>query len=504
MMRNRIIFIIIAAVMALVLLWATRGRALALGVHTLSADDAALQQVRDLGAQYAVQVLAWRDIEPTRGEFHWEYTDWLLRAADYYHLRVVARLDQTLRWAGSDSTALNAPPDNLNDYGDFVAAVAERCRGRTFAYIIWNEPNLAREWGNRAPDPIAYTALLKLAAARIRAADPDARIVSAALAPTNENNAQAMDDRAFLHAMYAAGARETFDILAAHPYAFAHPPDDPRGTDAGLNFRRMGDLREIMITNGDAAKPVWITEFGYPTETPPEQAALRVGEPEQAHWTARAYEIAREEMPYVQMFTVWNLTRQAPAQNDQAGYSLIRADGSPKPAYAAVRSAQKESPLAAFADSISSLFSAPVPRSEFLVLAPDIVVHLGGSQFSTPWVPLYLNKTPSALWTGAFYLNATDLTYGEPWTLTMELMQVNALDNRVLVNDQPVEPPYLPAEDFASTWVSTQFQVSPNVLHIGRNTVTVLDSKLYPAASRPGFMWDNLQTRNIVLYKPPQ
>ncbi len=498
MLRNRTVFLVVVAVIALGVWWATRGRALPLGVHTLSADDAALQQVHDLGAQYLVQAFTWRDIEPTRGEFHWEYTDWLMNAADYYHLRIVARLDQTPDWAAVNSTALNAPPDNPNDYGDFVAAVAERYRGRIAAYIIWNEPNLAREWGNRPPDPVGYTALLKLAAARIHAADPTARIVGAGLAPTNDNDAQAMDDHAFLRGMYAAGAGTAFDILAAHPYAFAHPPEDSPSADGGLNFRRIEDWRTIMVANNDAAKPIWVTEFGYPTTTSPEQAALRVGEPDQARWTAQAYEIARDEMPYVQMFTVWNLTRQDPTQNDQAGYSLVRGDGSLKPAYATVRAAQKESPAAAFAANFASWFAAPVPRSEVQVLAPDIVVHLGGGQFDTPWVPLYLNKIPSTVFSGAFYLDAADLN-GKLRPLTMELMQVNELDGRVLVNDQSVEPPYLPAEDFTSTWVSAQFQVSPGVLRVGKNTVTVLDSKLFPSAQSPGFMWDNLQIRNIVL-----
>jgi hypothetical protein len=83
----------------------------------------------------------------------------------------------------------------------------------------------------------------------------------------------------------------------------------------------------------------------------------------------------------------------------------------------------------------------------------------------------------------------------------MELMQVNELDNRVLVNDQPVNPPFLPVEDFTNVWVSAGFQVSPNLLHVGRNTVTVLDSKLYPAASSPGFLWDNFQIRDVALSK---
>ena len=240
-MRNRFLLLLALALATAVLFWGTRGRALPLAIHTLHADDSDLQQLHDLGATSVVQVFSWSEIEPTRGEFHWENTDWLLRAAEYYHLRVIARLDQAPRWAANANGALDAPPTNLNDYGDFVAQVAARYRGRIAAYIIWNEPNLAREWGNQPPDPAAYVALLKTASARLRAIDPNARIISAGLAPTNDQNATAMDDRAFLRGMYAAGARGTFDILGTHPYSFANPPDDPRGAHGGLNFLRLQD-----------------------------------------------------------------------------------------------------------------------------------------------------------------------------------------------------------------------------------------------------------------------
>lgn len=499
-MNTRRVFLIIA-ITVLVVFIGTRGRALPLGVHTLRVDDAGLQQVRDLGATYVVQVFAWREIEPTRGEFHWEYSDWLLRAAEYYGVRVVARLDKPPAWATSATAALSAPPQRLDDYGDFVARVATRYRGRIAAYIIWNEPNLAREWGDRAPDPVAFAALLQHAAARLRAADPHARIVSAGLAPTNENSAHAVDDRAFWRALYAAGARDAFDVLAAHPYAFIYPPDDPRGAHAGLNFYRILDLRDIMVAHGDAAKPIWITEFGYTTNTPPNTAQLRVSEEEQARWIPRAYAIAREQMPFVEMFTVWNITREVPPTDEQFGYSLIRADGSPKPAYAAVRALQKESPAATFAASVSAFFSAPPARSAFTVLARDAIVHLGDSEYPSPWVPLYRTKNPSTEWTGEFYLRSVDLQNAprQVWRLTMELMQVNDLGNRVLVNDQPVQPPYLSPEDFTSVWVSAQFEVPADILRVGRNTVTLRAGKMFPAFQQRGYTWDDFQVRNVVL-----
>ncbi len=500
-MKPRIVLVTSFVIALALALGSAQGRALPLGVHTLRADDAELQQIRDLGSQSVVQVFSWSEIEPTRGEFHWEYTDWLVRAAEYYHLRLVARLDRTPRWATGANDALDAPPDHLDDYGDFVAQVAARYRGRIAAYIIWNEPNLAREWGNRPPDPAAYIALLETAAARIRTIDPNARIVSAGLAPTNENSATAMDDRAFQRALYAAGARGAFDILAAHPYAFTNPPDDPRGAHAGLNFRRVQDLRDVMVANGDAAKPIWITEFGYTTDTPPDTANLRVSEDAQARWLPQAYALARREMPFVEMFTVWNLARNDASA--QAGYSLMRVDGSLKPAYAAVRAMQKESPAASLAASVASIFAQPAPQATFTVLARDAFVHLGDSEYSSPWVPLYQTKNPSTVWTGEFYLNASDLPPGgAPWTLTMELMQVNDFDTRVLINDQPVNPPYLPTEDFTSIWVTAQFAVSPQLLRVGHNTVTLRDGKLFPAFQQLGYTWDDFQVRAVAIRKP--
>lgn len=495
------VFVASLGVLIVLAFWATRGRTLPLALHVLRADDASLQQIRDLQGQYVVQVFAWSEIEPTRGEFHWEYSDWLVRAAEYYGLRIVARLDKPPQWAAPASTALNTPPKRLEDYSDFVARVAERYRGRIAAYVIWNEPNLAREWGNQPPDPAAYTQLLKLASAQLRAVDPKALILSAGLAPTNEHGPQAMDDRDFLRGMYLAGALHIFDILAAHPYPFAHSPDDPHSAHTGLNFARLYDVRDVMLANGDSS-PIWITEFGYPTDVPGDDW---LDERKQADWLPRAYTIARDQMPFIELFTVWNLTRESPLADEQASYSLVRPDGSLRPAYVTVRTMEKESPAANAVAHLAPFFSRATPRSTFPVLAQDAIVHLGDSEYPSPWVPLYQTRNPSVEWTGEFYLRSVDFSNTPrqaPWRLTMELMQVNDFDTRVLVNDQPVAPAYLPTEDFTSAWVTAQFQVAGEQLHVGRNTVTLRDGKLFPAFQQLGYTWDDFQARNVVLLKP--
>ena len=126
-------------------------------VRTLSADAHSLALAQQAGFDTVVQLFSWRQIEPTQGQYHWQYPDEVVRGAEYYGLNLVVRLDQHPQWASPITTTLNAPPDDLADYARFVSAVATRYRGRVKAYIIWNEPNLAQEWGGRRPDPAPVT-----------------------------------------------------------------------------------------------------------------------------------------------------------------------------------------------------------------------------------------------------------------------------------------------------------------------------------------------------------
>jgi GH35 family endo-1,4-beta-xylanase len=497
--RVWILFALLVGVLVLVIV--SSPRALPFAVHTIRADDTMLRQVHALGATHLVQVFSWSEIQPSPERWDWEYVDWLVRAADYYNLKIIARLDKPPAWAVNDSNVLNSPPRDLNAYTNFVRRVAERYRGKIAAYIIWNEPNLAVEWGNQPPDARAYAELLRAASDAIRAADPNARVIAAALAPTNENDARAQDDRVFLRALYAAGARAAFDALGAHPYAFALPPDAPRDANYGLNFARLDDWRAVMAANGDAAKPIWITEFGYPTAQPPGYENRVVNETQQAEYLVRAYEQARDQMPFVEMFTVWNMARAVPPSDEQAGYSLVRADGSYTPAYDALRHLDKQPPIA----KLQSLLTVHLPGSTFDVLARDTIVHLGDSEYPAPFVPLYGTRNPSVDWKGAFYLRDADLWGARAthaWTLYVELMQVNDFDSRVWVNDVPLMPPFLPVEDFTSKWVTAQFKIPAHALRVGDNAVSIRDGKLLPPFQQSGFTWDEFQFRSARVVPP--
>src|SRR5689334_4955023 len=119
--------------------------------------------VRDMGFGWLKQQVAWRDVSNARGGYDWYRTDWIVKLAEERGLKLLIRLDHQPIWSQADPSkpVPNGPPGNLEDFGDFCSALATRYAGRIAAYEVWNEPNLAREWGEQPPDPAGYVALLK-------------------------------------------------------------------------------------------------------------------------------------------------------------------------------------------------------------------------------------------------------------------------------------------------------------------------------------------------------
>ncbi|MBV9174401.1 MAG: cellulase family glycosylhydrolase, partial [Chloroflexi bacterium] len=207
-----------------------------------------LDLLRQAGVGWIRQELPWEQIEPgAKGDFTdpkfggstWAKFDDIVDQANAMGLHLILRLDTSPRWAlPADAPDGLSPPVNDQDYWDFVAEVAERYRGRVAAYQIWNEPNLTSEWGHRSPDATAYAALLRGAADRIRAVDPTARIVMAALAPTLTENQDALNELMYLQQLYDAGIRGSFDVLAVQAYGLRGGPDDPRVDVSDVTFSR--------------------------------------------------------------------------------------------------------------------------------------------------------------------------------------------------------------------------------------------------------------------------
>jgi hypothetical protein len=316
-----------------------------------------LALVQEMGFGWVKQQFSWREIEGIeKGQYDWYRSDIIVEAVEQGGLKLLVRLDGQPFWAepADNQYQDNQPPADYQDYFDYCGAVASRYRGRIAAYQVWNEPNLSREWGTRPPDPVAYTALLKGCYQAIKAADPQAIVISSGLAPTGTRSADAMPDSEFLQAMYDAGAAPYFDVLGVNAPGYKAPPELPPAEAAAsaefgggrwFAFRRVEDIRRIMLQNGDGHKQVAILEMGWTLDqVNPQYAWFAVDEATQADYLVRAYEYAQANWrPWIGLMITlyiadWDWT---PETHEQWWWAIVLPDGTPRQAYFALRDMKK-------------------------------------------------------------------------------------------------------------------------------------------------------------------
>jgi hypothetical protein len=314
--------------------------------------DRDLKLIEDAGFRWVKQEFAWREIEGTgKGRWQWETPDRVMGQIDAHNLKVIVRLGSQPEWATAATTYPEiGPPDDMQNFYDFVYAVASRYKGRVEAYQIWNEPNLAREWGGQPPSPQEYVALLATGYRAVKAADPRAIVISAGLAPTTRDDAAAMPDVYFLQGMYDAGARPYFDMLGVHAPGYKSPPEaDPAevAADPSLNnndsgpeqlrrvyaFRRVEDLRALMVQNGDAEKKVAVLEFGWTIDPRPDSPYNwhAVTETEQDKFLQRAYAYAQTNwQPWIGVMNVIYIADPRWGYDDEQTYWCVVYPGYPE------------------------------------------------------------------------------------------------------------------------------------------------------------------------------
>lgn len=304
------------------------------GVVISDTGNPHVADLKALGTHWVRIFVTWPDLEPAPGVYS---TSWIASYEKFFHelppgTRVIVDVVDSPSWE-TGSANEHAPPANPEDYAAFVGFLAQRWGSQVAAYELWNEED-SPSWWVGAPDPAAYAALLKATYPVVKAAEPNATVLVGGLTG---------NDYTYLEGLYQNGAKGYFDAVAVHddtacdiasPYTFLRENSGRLIPDSFLSYR---EVHAVMLANGDD-KPIWMTELSWRTTSATcaegawaGQKLQGVSEEQQATYLAQAYHCLAQD-PYVQVALWFPLQDEGPVV---AG--LLRANGSRKPAFAAMQ-----------------------------------------------------------------------------------------------------------------------------------------------------------------------
>jgi hypothetical protein len=206
--------------------------------------------------------VSWRKLEPSRGEFNWTALDLQVSRAlargkkFYYSTGGIPKW-----WAGTS---------NIQDFDDFVTALATRYKGKIEAYELWNEPD-QDEFVSHSPmsDIVLITQHMH---DDIRRIDPAALIASPAVVRVS-----------WMDSYWDAGGVRDVDVVALHGY-----PRQDQAAPEIIGSQKALPMISLMAKYGLSTKPLWDSEASWGDNSygivDPEQQAGFIARFYLLHW----------------------------------------------------------------------------------------------------------------------------------------------------------------------------------------------------------------------------
>jgi len=273
-----------------------------------------------IGIQGVRLDFSWDSLEPADGSYDFGIHDQAVRVIRAAGMDILGIIAYTPGWASpSTDSPWNGMPTDLKDFADFVLELTSHYRGQVDNWMIWVEPNCSQSF--RSTDPYQYTQLLKSGYVAAKYGNPGSAIILGGLA--NDESQYISEFRfyppeGFLQAVYDEGGGDYFDAVGRHPYT--HPMY--QGYD--LMVRRILSIRDVMNSNGDQSKPLYLDEANY-------GLISDVTEEIQAQWLYEIFRASREtDVPLV---VVYNGQDYGSATMFFETAGLLRKDGSVRPIY---------------------------------------------------------------------------------------------------------------------------------------------------------------------------
>jgi hypothetical protein len=285
--------------------------------------------------------VAWSEVEPAQGRWQWD------RADARYAAMLRAGLEPVLVAIGAPCWARAQPSGCARgsggvpalgfdrDWAEYAGRLARRYP-RAIGVEIWNEPNVAQLFPPY-PDPKRYAELLRAAYSAVKLTNPRMPVISGGLLALATTDARGMSDAEFLAGMFAAGGGAALDAIGAHPY----PPATALAGGAaasGAVESELDALRSVRNAAGQSDTDFWITEVGVSTTSIP--GPVKEAESVQADDLVAIADALMTDDD-VAVVLIHRLIDRVPTSGDaaglaEAGFGVLRSDGTPKPAACAM------------------------------------------------------------------------------------------------------------------------------------------------------------------------
>jgi hypothetical protein len=201
--------------------------------------------------------LTWASLQPSAppAVYDWHWVDESIRAAKKNNLEILALITETPAWASKNPTDPDArfyppKPEHLDEWEAFITAFVDRYGAKGTNEIhyweIWGEANDSSMWKGST---FEYAHLYSLAYDAVKDSDPAAQVLMAGM---NETDQPEWLEAVLNDVDYPA--RDKIDIIDVHVRGSV---DHVKAVAAGW--------RAAFESQGILDKPIWITEFGFPS-----------------------------------------------------------------------------------------------------------------------------------------------------------------------------------------------------------------------------------------------
>jgi hypothetical protein len=194
-------------------------------------------KAKEVGCSWIRTDFDWSQMERKPGVWSFDKYDVLLRDAENAGVKILPILYSPPPWC-------RPIRDHLPEWADFVRRVMARWGSRLPYVEIWNEPfHPQHDMGEEN-----FAAVMRTAYAAVKETSPGTKVL------LGECSARRLEK------LYAHGVGDCFDVMNMHLYTASQTAIPEGSFDVAIER-----VRSCLAAHGDGAKPIWVTETGWPT-----------------------------------------------------------------------------------------------------------------------------------------------------------------------------------------------------------------------------------------------